>query len=225
MHRYPDLVGAQKARGSDEGLEPLVLVSATTDRVAGIIAGCAGIAVGVVGVVSGSAVFGLAVGALLMVVARAAIARKVTADGTGLSFHDGIWLHQLRWAEVDGVLAAEGGIYLLHDSRYINRLPLPGTRFRHSADNASIVDRLTALRLAAVGDEASVTCPVRIEGGLRGRLGTTVVRVEPDGSLTYLSGPIVFMDLVGTLLRLSSKRSQAEQLREAEALRVGWNSA
>lgn len=202
-----------------------MLVPATAERVAGTIAGCAGIAFGVVGVISGSAVFGLAIGALLMVLARAAIARKVTADRTGLSFHDGICLHKLRWEEVDGVLAAEGGVYLLHDSRYINRLPLPGTRFRHRAANTSIVDRLTALRLAAVGVEASVPCPVRIEGGLRWRLGTTVVRVEPDGSLTYLRGPIVFIDLVGTLLRLSSKRNQAEHLRETEAQRIGWTSA
>lgn len=217
------MVGAQKVRGSVEGLEPLVLVPATAERVAGIIAGCAGIGFGVMSVMSGSAVFGLVIGALLMVVARAAIARKVTADRTGLFFHDGIWLHKLRWEEVDGVLAAEGGVYLLHDGRYINRLPLPGTRFRHSAANTSIVDRLTALRLAAGGDEASVPCPVRIEGGLRWRLGTTVVRVEPDGSLTYLRGPVAFVDLVGTLLRLSSKRSQAEQLREIEAQRVGWS--
>jgi hypothetical protein len=225
-------VGAQKVRGSDKGLEPLELVPVTADRVAGIIAGGAGIAFGVVSITSGwGAAFGLAVGALLLLLARAAFARKVTADATGLSFHDGVWLHRLRWDEVEGVLAAEGGVYLLHDGRYINRLPLPGTRFGHSAANASIADRLTALRLATGGDEASVPCPVRIEGGLRWRLGTTIVRVEPNGSLTYLSGPRVLVglaasiDLVGTLLRLSSKRDEAEQLREAEAQRVGWNSA
>lgn len=217
-------MSGRRVGASEEGLLPLVLVPATADRVAGIIAACAGITVGVVGGVFGRAsVFALAVCALLLVVARAALARQVTADADGVSFHDGLWSHQLRWDDVDDVVAAESGVHLLHGGRFIDRLPLPGTRFARAAAHTTIADQLNEIRLSARGDEPIRPCPARIEGGLRWRLGTTVVGVQPDGSLNYLRGPVVMIDLIGTLLRLSRKRQEAEQLREAEALRLGWN--
>jgi hypothetical protein len=202
------------------------LSSPVADRVAGVVVACAGLAMGVVMIVNGESIaWGLLMAGLFLFVARAALARKVVADFVGLSFNDGVRTHRLPWDCVERVVVSERRAYVLHDRRYIDPLPLPGTQFGRSTEIASIVDQLEEIRKSR-SSRVVDPCLVRIVGGLRWRTRTTVVRMEANTSLTQLYGqpPDATSQLI-TLLRLATYRRQAESVRQAEARRIGCDPA
>jgi hypothetical protein len=170
-----------------------------------------------VGILNGK-ILALAFYALLLGLARAAVARSVNADSSGLQFCDGVFSHHLDWDQVDGFTVDRGALHVLHDSRFVDRLPLPGTHYGKDQDADGVAEQLQALRSASSSHGTS-TCRARILGGIRGRLGLTVVRVEEDGSLTWLQGPAA-SDRLYALLRLTKKRQRAESARRAEATRI-----
>ena len=193
------------------------------DVLAGVIVAAAAVGLGVVCVLNGEILAAVAFSALLLGLARAAGARSVVADSSGLRFCDGLFSHHLGWDQIDGFTVDRGVVHVLHDGRFVDRLPLPGTRYDNGQDAVVVAERLRALHSASP-NHGSSTDSARILGGIRGRLGLTVVRVEEDGSLTWLQGPSPALDQFVAMVRLKRNRRRAESTRQAEAQRIGDKS-
>lgn len=193
------------------------LSTTPADRVAGVIVAAAGVGFGLLGALDGE-ILGIALCVVFLGLSRALLARSVVADSSGLHFCDGVFSHRLRWDQVDGFTVDRGVVYVLHQDRYVDRLPLPGTRRGNRQVTAELADRLELLRNASTGHDTSI-CRARILGGVRGRLGLTVIRLEKDGSLTWIQGPSP-AEKDFSALRLTRNRRRAESARQAEALRI-----
>jgi hypothetical protein len=202
---------------STDTVSPVRLSTAPADRVAGVIVATTGVALGLLGALNGE-ILGIALCVVLLGLSRALLARSVVADSSGLHFCDGVFSHRLRWDQVDGFTADRGVVYVLHQDRYVDRLPLPGTRRGNRQVTDELADPQESLRNASTGHDTPI-CRSRILGGVRGRLGLTVVRLEKDGSLTWIQGPSPAEEDLAAL-RLTRNRRRAESARQAEALRI-----
>ncbi|MCC5952786.1 MAG: hypothetical protein JJU45_11895 [Acidimicrobiia bacterium] len=114
-------------------------------------------------------------------------------------------------------------IHVLHHGRFVDRLPLPaaGVGRRELASLESIGADLVRLGASSKGSGLTDWCPVRIVGGLRGRMGITVAVVDPSGDFAWLIAPEPNIDLFAYLFRRSARRRRAELTRSEAAAQRG----
>jgi hypothetical protein len=178
-----------------------------------------------------SSAFLLVVSFALAVLARAVWIRRVEASDDGLRFNDGVFGHFLMWSEIDGFVVTprsmkgttQPAVQVLHHGRFIDSLPLPSDRWgkEHRPGLQSVASLLVGLRESKEGDLSCGWCPVRIVGGLRGRMGITVAVVDPNGEFDWLIAPEPRLDGLAFILGRSSRRQRAESVRAQKAAAMG----
>ncbi len=151
-----------------------------------------GVGFGLLGTLGGEIALGPLCALFLQVISPALLARSgARLTARVLDFCDGVFYSTaLKWDQIRrGFWPIEGVVYVLHqDPLYVDRLPnylWHGSATGTQELTPELADHLELLRNASTDHDTSI-CRARILGGVRGRLGLTVVRLEENHEPQFL---------------------------------------